>query len=503
MPSSSSKADAAVHSGAIHSGAIRFGAIRFGTSGWRGIIADDFTFANVRIAVAAIADHVLSHNKKPSLLLAHDTRFFSEDFVRTAAVVLAARGVHPLICKGATPTPVVAYEILRRKTDGAINFTASHNPADYHGLKFSGADGGPAMPEVTRDIEARAAELAPRAEFAAPAYPAAHDMPQVESIEPKPTYLERLGELVRFDVIRDAARKADLRIVYDALHGCGAGYVDAALARHGVQAHTLRAERDVLFDGTGPDVSDENLALLAASVRKENAQVGLATDGDGDRFGIIDGDGKWVSPNHILGLLFDYLVETRGWKLTAARSVATSHLLDGVARLHKLPAVYETPVGFKYIGQLIQKDAITLGGEESAGLTIRGHVPEKDGVLACLLLAEMIAARGASLSEQLNVLFRRVGRSYWPQRSNLHLPDDVKARTIARLNGDFTDFLGRRVARTDRTDGVKLVFEDSSWVLLRLSGTEPLLRIYTEAATPQESTQLAEQAREWVFDATA
>jgi phosphoglucomutase len=183
--------------------------------------------------------------------------------------------------------------------------------------------------------------------------------------------------------------------------------------------------------------------------------------------------------------------------------VATSHLVDAVARLHKLPAVYETPVGFKYIGQLIQKDAIALGGEESAGMTIRGHVPEKDGVLACLLVAEMIAARGASIEDQLKDLFRRVGRAYWPQRRNIHVPEDVKARTLQRLEGDFATFLGRRVVRTDRTDGLQLEFEDGSWVLLRPSGTEPLLRVYTEAATPQQSTQLAEQTREWIFAAAA
>jgi len=477
--------------------------IQFGTCGWRGIIAGDFTFANVRIAVAAVADHVLSRTKNPTLLVAHDTRFFSEEFARTAAIVLAARGVHPLICQGPTPTPAVAYEILRRKADGAINFSASHNPAEYHGLKFSAADGGPAMPEVTRDIETRAAELAGRAEFSGPAFPSAYEMPQLESIEVKPAYLERLDELVRFDTIREASRKSGMRIVYDALHGCGAGYVDGALAKHGIQAYTLRAQRDVLFDGRGPDVSEENLALLARNVSDEKAQVGLATDGDADRFGVIDSTGRWISPNHILGLLYDYLIETRGWRLTAARSVATSHLVDGVARLHKLPAVYETPVGFKYIGQLIQKDAIALGGEESAGMTIRGHVPEKDGVLACLLVAEMIAARGASIEDQLKDLFRRVGRAYWPQRRNIHVPEDVKARTLQRLEGDFATFLGRRVVRTDRTDGLQLEFEDGSWVLLRPSGTEPLLRVYTEAATPQQSTQLAEQTREWIFAAAA
>ena len=289
------------------------------------------------------------------------------------------------------------------------------------------------------------------------------------------------------------------RIVYDALHGCGAGYLDRALADHGIQAHTIRAERDVLFDGTGPDVSEENLAPLAAAVKETTAEVGLATDGDAPiRFGIVDANGEWVSPNHILGLLYDYVVESRGWRLDAARSVATSHLIDAVAAKYGMKT-HETPVGFKYIGQLILKDAIALGGEESAGLTIRGHVPEKDGILACLLVAEMIAARKASIAEQLRALFVKVGHEYWPLRMNLHLPDDVKSDTVNRMKNDYTSFLGRRVARTDRTDGLKMVFDDGNWILLRLSGTEPLLRIYTEAHTREEAARLADQARDWVF----
>jgi len=474
--------------------------IKFGTSGWRGIIAEDFTFGNVRIAVAAIAEHVLRRNPRPTVLVAHDTRFFSEEFARAAAVELDEHGVKPLLCKGAAPTPAVACEIRRRKIDGAINFTASHNPAEYHGLKLSAADGGPALPEVTRDIEARAAKLYARPAQKASAFPSPHEGRDFEQVDIAPPYLERLGELVRFAELK---KKDAPRIVYDALHGCGAGYLDRALKEHGVAGYeTIRAERDVLFEGSGPDVSEENLKRLSESVVAYKAQIGLATDGDADRFGIVDARGRWILPNHILGLLYDYLVESRGWNLDAARSVATSHLLDAVAAKHGCK-VRQTPVGFKYIGQLILQDAIALGGEESAGLSIRGHVPEKDGILACLLVAEMIAARQAPLEEQLGALFRRVGRDFWPLRTNLHLPEDVKARAIERLKSDFSEFLGRRVAHTDRTDGLKLIFDDGSWILLRLSRTEPLMRVYTESATPEDSARLAEQARGWVFAAAA
>jgi phosphoglucomutase len=472
--------------------------ITFGTSGWRGIIGDDFTFARVRLAVEAIAGHVLRQNKKPTVLVAHDTRFFSEEFARAAAIVLTEHGVCPLVCRGATPTPTVAFEVRRAKLDGAINFTASHNPAEYHGLKFSDGSGGPATKEITKDIEARATKLSARANHSGSAFPSPYQATEFEWVEPRATYLKRLGELVRFDTIRGTSAQPGPKIVFDALHGCGAGYLDRVLAEHGITAQTLRAERDVLFDGTGPDVSESNLAPLSKAVKETGATIGVSTDGDADRFGIVDGAGRWFSPNHILGLLYDYLIESRGWRLDAARSVATSHLLDGVAARNGL-AVHETPVGFKYIGQWILKDAIALGGEESAGLSIHGHLPEKDGVLACLLVAEMMAARRAPLDEQLRDLFRRVGREYWPLRANLHLPEDVKTRAIQRLAGDFSTFLGRRVARSDRSDGLKMVFDDGSWVLLRLSGTEPLMRIYTEAATEKESARICEDARAWIF----
>jgi len=234
-------------------------------------------------------------------------------------------------------------------------------------------------------------------------------------------------------------------------------------------------------------------------VLAKKAATGLATDGDAGRFGILDSDGTWMQPNHILGLLYDYLVETRGWKMPAARSVSTSHLMDAVAQHHGT-TVIQTPVGFKYIGKLIEQDKIAIGGEESAGLAVRGHVPEKDGILACLLVAEMIAVRRASLAEQLHALFQRVGREFWPLRTNLHLPEDMKLRTVNRLKTDFQMFLGRRVKSLDRTDGVKMEFADGSWVLLRLSGTEPLMRVYTEAATLQESSKIASDTQAWVMD---
>ncbi|HEV2298703.1 MAG TPA: phosphoglucomutase/phosphomannomutase family protein [Candidatus Acidoferrales bacterium] len=464
-------------------------AIHFGTSGWRGIIADDFTFGGVRTAAAAIAAHVRSRSKHPTLLVGYDTRFFSEEFAREAAEILEAQGCHVLFCSGATPTPAIAFEILRRKTQGGINITASHNPAAYNGLKFSGPDGGPALPEVTRDIESRAKEFGDRF---LPSPEHSNDR-EFESVDLREHYFKRLAELVRFSVIEDSK----LSFAFDALHGCGAGWLDRLLAGRAIPIHSIRTGRDVLFDGSGPDPSEENLAPLKKIVQETKSAAGLATDGDADRFGVLDRDGGFVSPNHILALLFDYLLETRGSKLGVARSVATTHLLDAVARHHGVP-IFETPVGFKYIGPYLERDQIALGGEESAGMTIRDHVPEKDGILACLLVAEMIAARRASLAEQLQNLFRRVGRQYWPIRVNLRLEPDIVTSLPKRFAKPPCELRGKRVARTNRTDGLKLNFEDDSWVLMRPSGTEPLVRIYAEGESPAASKQLADAVQKWI-----
>jgi phosphoglucomutase len=469
--------------------------IKFGTSGWRGLIADDFTFANVRLAVTAIAEHAKAKAKTPTILVGYDTRFYSEEFSQLAVDILQGHGVKTLLCETFTPTPAVAYEIQRRKLDGAINFTASHNPAPYHGLKFSSADAGPALPEVTKDIEARVVKLIEKGGVPAAVQEGRGKKDAGEKVNLRENYLKRIEELVRFDVLR----KGKTKFVVDALHGCGAGYLDRALAEHGVLGQALRLNRDCLFDGTGPDVSEENLAPLCAAVKECGATAGLATDGDADRFGIVDRDGTWIQPNNILALVYDYLVETRKWNMPAARSVATTQMVDAAAKTHG-QITYQTPVGFKYIGQLIREDKIALGGEESAGLTIRGHVPEKDGILACLLVAEMIAARGVSIGEQIRAMFKKLGREFWPVRENLHLSDEQKANAVKKVAVDASTLLGRKVVSIDRTDGAKFVFDDGSWMLLRLSGTEPLLRLYVEADSAAGSAKLTSEATKWVLE---
>src|ERR1700761_1973065 len=462
--------------------------MKFGTSGWRGVIADTFTFSGVRRAAAAIAGHAKALKPNPTIVVGNDTRFFSPEFARSAASVLRANGCTIKFCPEPTPTPVIAHAIIFNKFDGGVNIPASHNPAEYNGLKFSGPDGGPALPEITKDIEKRADAL-PDDETPF------HDIEDnFDHIDPRAPYFEQLKKMIRFDVL---SKLKGATFAYDALHGCGAGWLNRILEEHGIAVHSIRLARNPLFDGSGPDPSEENLAGLGKLVLEKKALVGLATDGDADRFGILDRDGSFVQPNHILALVFDYLLETREGKYGASRSVATTHLIDAVAKLHGVQA-YETPVGFKYVGPLLREDKIALGGEESAGMTIRGHLPEKDGILACLLVAEMIAARQKSLHDQLFDLFKRVGREYWPVRANLHLSSEAQSKLPERLKSDFTEFLGQKVAKENRLDGLKLIFEDGSWVLMRPSGTEPVVRIYTEAASEAAAEKLAKDASAWI-----
>ena len=463
-------------------------AIHFGTSGWRAIVADEFTLPNIRRAVTGIARYVAKQPGEHRLLVGRDPRFLGEMFVAEAAQILAAHGIAPLVIGEAAPTPAIAYAVRRRKTSGAINFTASHNPPEYNGIKFSTPDGAPALPAATRQIEAEIAALGdqiPHTES---------DGGKFENVDVQPDYLERLAELVDLKAIA----KAKLRIVVDPFWGAGRGYAQPLLSDHGVSAVSVHDYRDVLFGGHAPEPDDPLLGDCKARMRETDAQLGIASDGDADRFGIVDRDGTFIQPNYIIALLFDYLVESRGWRNGVAKSVATTNLVNALAELHKVE-LHETPVGFKYIGELINQDKIAIGGEESAGLTIRGHVPEKDGILAGLLVAEMVAVRGQTLGEQLQALFAKVG-SFYPVRENFHLTAEAKNKFTEKLKSDPKELAGRKVSSVVRTDGLKLIFDDGSWVCYRLSGTEPVVRAYTEARSLEDSARLTKAAEQWVTE---
>jgi phosphoglucomutase len=475
--------------------------IKFGTSGWRAVMAEEFTFANVHRAVHGIARYVLSQkSNRAKVIVGRDPRFLGETFCAMAADILSSYGVTPLVIAEPAPTPAISYAVIQSKADGAINFTASHNPPEYNGIKFSTPDGAPALPEVTQAIESEIAAIFTDANPQTPGttkgdvQSQSQSLSQSQSIDPRRMYLSRLREIVDLDVIR----KAGVKIVFDPMWGAARGYSDAFLREAGVTVATVHDTRDVLFGGHAPEPDDHLLEDLRCKMREIGAAIGIATDGDADRFGIVDDDGTFLQPNYIIALLFDYLVETRGWKNGVGKSVATTNLINALAEKHKIE-LYETPVGFKYIGELIKQDKILIGGEESAGLSIRKHVPEKDGVLAGLLCCEMVARRGASLGKQLRDLFGEVG-SFYPLRENFRLTPEVKQKFTEKLRGDPSEFHGIKVASVVRIDGLKLVLADGSWVCYRLSGTEPVVRVYSEARSREDLAKLSTAAKEWIFD---
>jgi len=461
--------------------------IKFGTSGWRSIIAEDFTVANVRRAVTGIAKYVVS--QKPigaRVIVGRDPRYMGERFVEIAAEILSSHGVQPLVIAEPAPTPTISYEVIRLKADGAINFTASHNPPEYSGIKFSTADGAPALPEVTKAIE----DFIPTEVVTNPA-PA--NRPVVETIDPRPTYLARLKEIVNIQLIR----RSGMKIVFDPFWGAARHYSDDLLREAGIPVTTVHDTRDVLFGGHAPEPDGELLNDTRAQMKATGAKLGIATDGDADRFGIVDDDGTFIQPNYVIAILFDYLVESRGWKNGVAKSVVTTNLINALAEHHRVE-LHETKVGFKYIGELIKQDKIAIGGEESAGLSIRNHVPEKDGVLAGLLCCEAVARRNKPLRQQLQDLFGKVG-SFYPQRENFTLTPQVKELFTKKLATDPVEISGRKVKQVVRTDGLKLVFEDGSWICFRLSGTEPVARAYLEARTEEDLKKLVAAANDWIF----
>jgi phosphoglucomutase len=465
--------------------------IKFGTSGWRAIVADDFTHANVRRAVTGIARYVISHKPKgANVLVGRDPRYMGETFVAIAADIFSRHGITPLVITQDAPTPAISYEVLRSKADGAINFTASHNPPEYNGIKFNSADGAPSLPEVTKAIEAEVLKVDQEGLAAKESGTAA----KTQQIEVKSAYLARLKEIVDLKVIANSK----LKVVFDPFWGSGRGYSDHLLSEAGVPVATVHDNRDVLFGGHSPEPEHELLEEARARMRETGAKIAIATDGDADRFGIVDADGTFFQPNYVIALLFDYLVETRGWKNGVAKSVATTNMINALAEHHKVE-LHETPVGFKYIGELIKADKIVIGGEESAGLSIRHHVPEKDGIIAGLLCCEMVARRGKSLGEQLKDLFVEVG-SFYPLRENFRLTPEVKAKFTTKLGSDPKDIFGRKVAQVVRTDGMKLVFDDGAWVCYRLSGTEPVVRVYSEARSQADSKKLSAAAKDWVME---
>lgn len=455
--------------------------IKFGTSGWRGLIARDFTFDNVRLATQGIAEYLKKelatpgsaiHGRKPVVILGHDTRFLGREFSLAAAEVLAANGLIPLLCNRDTPTPVIAHTIRSKKAIGGINMTASHNPAEYQGLKFSTSNGAPATTDVTRPVEAIIQGLAASGwSFKA----AIVGTFQCAEIDPRPEYFKQIRKLIDFKAIR----KAKLKIAVELMYGTGHDYLDTLLLDAGAKITLFHNELNPLFGGHHPEPNAEGMAEAAKLVKSGKAKLGLGLDGDADRFGIVDQDGTWLTPNQILALALYHLRKNRKWTGAAVRTVPTSHQVDGVAAMLGVK-LHETPVGFKYIGALMESEPIIVGGEESGGLSVKGHVPEKDGILACLLMAELVATEGKSLGKILKEIEKQTG-AYHTDRLNVKIPPDRKEALLNRLSQGLDKVGPFKVEKFITTDGYKFLLPNGEWVAFRASGTEPLIRAYIEA----------------------
>jgi len=465
--------------------------ITFGTDGWRAIMADQFTFNNVRLVTQAIAQYLLLEQKENlTIIIGYDNRFLAEEFAQTVAEVLTANKIRVMITKEPTPTPVVAYAVVENKAAGAIMLTASHNPPEYNGIKFIPYYGGPALPAITKEIENQLTEVLENNIMNVLPIEEGLHQGLINYFEPKDSYLQHLRGLVDLTSLA----KAKLKVVVDPMHGVGSGYTDRLLTDAGCQVAVIRGERDAFFGGSLPEPTEKNLLPLKEAVSRVGAKIGLANDGDADRFGVIDDKGNYFSPNQVLVLLTAYLLK-QGKRGAIVRTVATTHMLDKIAEKYSLELI-ETPVGFKYIGENMLKKEVLIGGEESGGLSILGHIPEKDGILADCLLAAMVASEGKDFSEILKELTKEFG-SFYSERLDLICSAVEKGRILEEIKNLSLDLIdGIKIIKKITIDGLKMVLEDGSWFLVRPSGTENLIRLYGEAADQEQLRKLQENVKE-------
>ncbi|MDD4003719.1 MAG: hypothetical protein PHW69_00760 [Elusimicrobiaceae bacterium] len=484
-------------------------AVKFGTSGWRAPIADGFTAFNLQRLTQALLSHIIENpeygfqgdqyrrhlkekglkHKKPLVIVGYDTRFMSEQFARLVADVLASNAVSVKLAQNPAPVPAVAFAVVKYGAVGGVTITASEGRHFLSGFKWTPFWGGPAIPEVTEDIEKRlhgtisSVNRAGLHEFA-------FNSPLVEPVDISECYLQHIETLIDFKRIK----KAGLKICVDPLFGSAISYLRPLLERAGLKPDGIHEYRDVLFGGKPPYTGPDSLADLSKRVTGNRLDIGVACDCDGDRFGIIDSDGNWISPNEVLALALDHLVRNRGMKGRVCRSVVTSHFVDAVARSHGLE-IRETPVGFKFVGELMRTGNYIIGGEESGGFSILGHVPEKDGMLACMLIIEMLAYDKKPLKKIRQDLHKRLGE-FFSVKTSMPIMDDME-RMIERLTlKPPLALAGFSVWRIDQTDGFKFILRDGSWLGLRPSGTEPMVRIYAEATGQKKLDQLVQAGKE-------
>jgi phosphomannomutase len=455
--------------------------ISFGTDGWRAVISETFTFGNLRLLAQAIADLILEENNgQPHAVVGFDTRFLSDRYAAEVARVLAGNGIKTLLANSDAPTPVISYAVKQTGAAAGVMITASHNAPRYNGVKLKANYGGSASPEQCRRVELHLRDNEERARG-----PNLIDLEVglqeglIERFNPVPAYYAHLRELVDLDAIC----AANPRVVHDPMYGAGRGYIKGLLGGVGCQVHEIRGEMNPGFGGIHPEPLTKYLGALAAAIQSGFGEIGLATDGDADRIGAMDGKGNFVDAHRIFALVLRYLVEQRGMKGTVVRTVSTTRMIDRLCRRYGLP-LKETPVGFNHIADIMMSEDVLMGGEESGGISVKGHIPEGDGILLGLLLLEVIAKSGLTLEALVDDLHADVGPAYYA-RTDLRLRRPVDKREMtARLRDEApAQIAGLRVDEVSSRDGVKYIMEDESWLLIRPSGTEPVLRVYAEGRT--------------------
>jgi len=467
--------------------------IRFGTDGWRGIIAQDFTFDNVRICAQGVADYLKQAElASRGLVIGYDTRFASEDFASAAAEVVAANGIKVYLCPRATPTPAISFGVITQKAGGAIIITASHNTAKWNGFKYKSEDGSSAPTEVEARLEKNISRIVASAKEVNK-LPLAKALEQgiVESLDLAPIYFQQLARLIDLNNIRQAS----LKIVVDSMYGAGIGYFKRLLEGGTTKVTEINGERNPLFPGIQPEPIAVNLAKLSAAVKQQKADVGMATDGDADRIGIIDEKGTFITPLQLFALLSLYLLETRGERGAIVKTLTTTSMLYRLGKIFDVP-IYETLVGFKYVAPIMLRENALIGGEESGGYGFRGHIPERDGILAGLYFLDMMTRIGKTPSELLDYLHSKVGFHYY-HRIDVKFPAEERQAVIKRVKDSLPQSIdGVKVVRINTDDGFHIVLADTTWLLIRFSGTEPLLRIYGESDSQARVERLLKLGRE-------
>jgi alpha-D-glucose phosphate-specific phosphoglucomutase len=472
--------------------------IHFGTDGWRAVISDTFTFNNLRMVTQAIADAISSgswNNGAPlsdgidqkKMIVGFDTRFLSDRYAVDVARVLAANGYHVCLTQSDAPTPAISYAVRNLGAIGGIMITASHNAPRYNGIKLKASYGGSALQEQCRRVEVYLNDNEQRGRGPnLMEFELARTQGLIQRFNPLIDYYAHLRNLINFDAIAENPQ----RLVVDSMYGSGRGVIKGILQGTGCEVCEIRGEMNPGFGGVHPEPIGRYLGALAGAISTDMGNFGLATDGDADRIGAMDERGNFVDPHKIMALALRYMVEQRGCRGPVVRTVSTTRMIDRLAKRYELP-VYETPVGFNHIADHMLKDDILIGGEESGGISIRSHIPEGDGILMGLLLVEIVAANGVSLYEQVENLLQEVGPSHY-QRNDVRLSHPVSKDRIKRymIDNAPANIGGESLVNILTTDGVKYLLADDSWLLIRPSGTEPVLRVYAEGRTPQMVKEL-------------